>query len=86
MILSLSDGAAPLPLDTNVRRAFFSLGHALEALREGDGAFRLRTLEPPSRVLAVSEEAFYERFAGTQYKSPRHGSPPSEARQPKTSR
>ncbi len=45
IIVSLSDGAAPFPVDTKLGRLFFSLGQALEAVREDDGAYRLRTLE-----------------------------------------
>jgi hypothetical protein len=60
MIMSLSDGAAPLPLDTNVGRVFFSLGQALEAVREDDGAFRLRTIE----YLVAAERSARPRGAG----------------------
>lgn len=70
MIMSLSDGAAPLPLDTNVGRVFFSLGQALEAVREDDGAFRLRTLEYWYRVQETADPKGHA-FLRWEYMRPR---------------
>lgn len=70
MIVSLSDGAAPLPLDTNAGRLFFSLGQALEAVPEGDGTYRLRTLEYWYRLQETADPKGHA-FLRWEYMRPR---------------